>query len=122
MQGTDIEKNRAEYVQRIETQFAHIKGEYEKYKAIADKWEPRVTVSTDVETGKVSFGLKFGGKHVHATVTQQWLSQMDETSAVSSIVDALVESLVVAELRQVFVPEVKRLQAAAKTIQTAGNW
>jgi len=118
----DIEKNRATYVQQIETKISHLQNECEKYKAIADKWEPKLTMKTDVKSGNVTFGLQFGGKFVHASVTQQWLLQVDETSATTSIVDALVESLVVSELRKIVAPEVDKAQRAAKSISTAGKW
>jgi hypothetical protein len=116
----DIEKSRATYVQQLENSVQHLKKEHDTYKAIAEKWEPVVNLATS--DGKVTFGLKFGGKYVHATVTQEYLAEMDKTSATSAIVDALVESLVVDQLRQVFLPEVERAQAGAKAIQKAGKW
>ena len=118
----DIEKNRVTYVQQLETKMQHMQAEYEKYKAIADKWEPKITVLADPKTQKTTIGLEFGGKHVHATVTHDWLCQMDSTGAVSGIVDALVESLVVEQLRKVVAPEVERAQKGAKATAGAGKW
>lgn len=118
----DIEKSRVAYVQQLETKLAHLQNEYEKHKAIADKWEPRVTVKTDTETGKVTFGLQFGGKYVHATVSQNYLAQMDTTTATSEICDALVESLVVSELRKIFAPEIERMSRGAFSVTNAGKW
>lgn len=118
----DIEKNRVQYVQQIETKLSHLQTEYEKYKALADKWEPKLTVKTETETGKVTFGLQFGGKFVHATVSPEYLVQMDNTTATSEISDALVESLVVSEIRKIIAPEVERLQRGAKTTSNAGKW
>lgn len=118
----DIEKSRVAYVQHLETQIKHLQAEHDRYKEIADKWEPRVTVVTDPATNKTSFGLEFGGKRVHATVSQNYLVEMDSTGATSDIVDALVESLVVDQLRKVVAPEVDRAQRSAKTTSGAGKW
>ncbi len=118
----DIEKNRATYVQQLETKLQHAQAELDKFKTIAEKWEPKITVATDPKTQKTTFGLQFGGKHVHATVTADWLCQMDSTGATSAVVDALVESLVVAELRKVIAPEVERAQHGAKAVAGAGKW
>lgn len=118
----DIEKSRVAYVQQLETKLQHLQAEYEKYKAAAEKWEPKVTVLSDPKTQKTTIGLQFGGKHVHATVTAQWLCEMDQTGAVTGIVDALVESLVVEQLRKVIAPEVERAQKGAKAVEGAGKW
>jgi hypothetical protein len=118
----DIEKNRAIYVQQLETKMAHLQSEYDRFKTLAEKWEPRITVKTEPETRKTTFGLQYGGKHVHATVTDLWLAQNDQTTATSSIVDALVESLVSSILRDVIEPEVARAKRGAEAIQTAGKW
>ena len=118
----DIEKSRVAYVQQLETKMQHLQAEHDKYKAAADKWEPKLTVKTDAESKKITFGLEFGGKFVHATVADALLGQMDATGATSTIVDALVESLVVAEIRKVVQPEVERAQRGAKAIQGAGKW
>lgn len=118
----DIEKNRATYVQQLELTVQHLQGEHDKYKRLADKWEPKVTVKTDPATQKVSFGLEFGGKFTHATVTDTWLVGMDVTSAVTSITAALVDNLVEAEIRKVIQPEVERARNGAQSIQNAGKW
>ena len=118
----DIEKSRAVYVQQLETKLQHLQAEHDKYKTIAERWEPKLTVKTDTETKKVTFGLEFGGKFVHATVGDTWLAGMDATGATSTIVDALVESLVVSELRKVIQPEVERAQRGVQAIQSAGKW
>lgn len=118
----DIEKSRVTYVQQLEAKMQHLQAEYEKYKAAAEKWEPKVTVSVDPKSQKTTIGLEFGGKHVHATVTHDWLCQMDTTGAVTNIVDVLVESLVVEQLRKVVAPEVERAQKGALAVNGAGKW
>lgn len=118
----DIEKARAEYVTRLEAQMQHLQAEYGKYKEIAERWEPKVTVKTDTQTQTVTVGLQFGGKYVHATVPAAYLQQVDETSAVSTVTDALVESLVVEHIRKAVAPELARAQQGAKAVEGAGKW
>ena len=118
----DMEKNRVTYVQQMEAKLGHLQTEYEKYKAIAERWEPQITVQANTETNKTTFGLQFGGKFVHATVTHDWLIGMDNTGATSAIVDALVESLVVSEIRKIVAPEVARVQQGAQASEGAGKW
>lgn len=118
----DIEKSRVEYVQRLETQLEHMAKELDKYKQIAETWEPKITTVTEPSTQRTTFGLSFGGKLVHATVTQQYLAETDLNSAASTIVDALVESLVVEQLRKKIMPDVERNQQNARATVGAGKW
>ena len=118
----DIEKSRVEYVQRLETQLEHMAKELDRYKQIADTWEPKFTTVTDPNSQKTTFGLSFGGKLVHATVTHQYLAETDLNSASSTIVDALVESLVTEQLRKKIMPDVERNQKNARATSGAGQW
>jgi hypothetical protein len=122
MNTHDIEKSRVTYVQQMENQVQHLRAEHDKYKALADKWEPRVTVVNDVRTNVVSFGLEFGGKRVHANVTPEFLTQMDAAGACTAILDSLVKGLVEAQLRTVLLPEVQRAQQSVNAIVSAGKW
>lgn len=118
----DMEKSRATHVLTLELSLEHIRAEYLKYKTLAEKWEPVVTTTVDTASGNTTFGLRFGGKNVHATITPSYLLQMDTAGATASIVNALVESLVVDQLRTVIQPIVERAQQGAKAISNAGNW
>jgi uncharacterized protein (DUF111 family) len=118
----DLDKTRVAYVATMENQLNHMRSEYEKYKSLAEKWEPVITSNTDTASGKITFGLRFGGKNVHATVTNEFLVQMDTTGATSAIVDSLVESLVIDQLAKVLRPEVERAQKGAKSISNVGKW
>jgi hypothetical protein len=118
----DFEKNRVTHVQQMEATVKHLRAEHDRYKAIAEKWEPVVTVQTDANTQKTKFGLRFGGKNVHATVSSNFLQEMDSTGATSQIVNALVESLVVEQLTKVIRPEVERAQQGANATLGAGKW
>mgnify|MGYP003352091293 CR=1 FL=1 len=118
----DIEKNRVVYVQQIETKLSHLQTENEKHKLLAEKWEPKLTTKVDVDTGKVIFGLQFGGKFAQVSVSQHYLVQMDATTATSEICETLITSLVAPELRKVFAPEVERHQRGAQATAKAGKW
>lgn len=118
----DFEKNRIEYVQKLETKFAHIQAENEKHKDLADKWEPKITVKADVENDAAVIGLQFNGKYVHITLKNAWLAQQDETSATSAVIDAFVKNLVADQLKTVVAPEVERLIKGAQGISGAGKW
>lgn len=120
--GTDIEMNRVEYVQQMESQLQHLRGEYERYKAIAEKWEPRATTSVDGDKQLVTVGLEFGGKRSHAQITFTALNHNDQTTVVSAIVDALIESNVAARLREAIEPEVAKLMPNVKMAVGAGKW
>lgn len=118
----DIEKNRVEYVQKMEQTVEHLKREYDRYKAIADKWEPVITTEVDTQKQSVKVGLRFGGKNVHCTLTYQAMQQHTTEDAITSVTDALVESLVVEQIRKAVAPELTKLVAGAKAVAGAGKW
>lgn len=118
----DIEKNRAEYVLRLETTLQHANAELRKYREIAEKWEPVLNAEIGTADQVARFTLSFGGKRATATIPFQTLANTDVTTATSAIVDVLVESLAVARLREIVEPEVARLQPSLKAIGGAGKW
>lgn len=118
----DNEKNRIEYVNRIEQQLIHLQSEHNRYKAIAEKWEPKFTVQNDLDNKKVLFGLQYAGKYVHATLSHQYLTEVDLTSGVSTVLEALINSLVTEQLKAVMTPEFDKVQKSVKAIQGAGKW
>jgi hypothetical protein len=118
----DIEKNRSEYVARLETQLEHAMSELTKYKELAEKWEPRCNAEIDPHKQIVGFTLAFGGKRTTAQITVQALQQTDPTTAVSAIVDTLIESMAAERLRTTVEPELKRVMPSVKAMATAGKW
>lgn len=118
----DIEKNRVQYVQQMEQTLSHLTKEYEKFKGLAEKWEPRITTEMNSTAQTVKIGLQFGGKYVHATLTFKALQETDLTTAVSAVADALIESLVVEQLRSVIAPKLDEAMKNAKSIKGAGTW
>lgn len=119
---SDIEKNRAEYVALIEQRLEHATTELAKYKEIAARWEPSFTVAVSTDGKDTTFGLRFGGKNVHATVPSTQLASTDLTTATSAIVDALVESLVIDRFKEVIKADVARAQQNAISVSGAGKW
>lgn len=117
----DIEKNRIEYVQRVETQLEHLLGEYVKYKAIAEKWQPTVSTAVDPAKQLAKIGLMLGGRATQTQVTFDSLALTDQMTAVSAISDALM-SVVQTALREILEPEVAKLYSAVNVVQQAGNW
>lgn len=116
----DHEKNRTEYVHMLEKQIAHLTAEHDKYKAIAEQWQPKfhAVQETDVTT----FNLSLGGRMVHCKVTPQYLQEVDLTSGTSTVLQALAESLVFDQFRKVITPEFDRVQRNAKATMGAGKW
>lgn len=118
----DIEKNRAEYVNRLETLLEHAQQELAKFKAIAQKWEPQCQAEISTSTQSVNVTLNFGGKRSTASMKQADLSRVDLVTATSAIVDALIESNVAARLREAVEPEIQRILPNLIAIGNAGKW
>lgn len=118
----DIEKNRAEYVLRLETNLQHAQSELAKYRDLAEKWEPKLHAEISTVDKQARFTLSFGGKRSTAVVDIGTLAQTDVTTATSAIVDVLIQSNAAARLREVVLPEVERLQPSLKAIEGAGKW
>lgn len=118
----DIEKNRAEYVARLEAQLQHATSEAAKYKSIAEKWQPVCHGELDPNSQQVRFSLKFGGSVCTATIGFSTLAQTDVTTAVSAVVDALIESMVADKIREPVRPEVERMMPSLQASLKAGKW
>lgn len=122
MNYEDNEKSRVDYVARLEATLTHATAELAKYRAIAEKWEPRCNAEVDSTRQLVSFTLSFGGKCSTAQATFSGLQGTDIATAVSAIIDSLVESNVSARLRDAVEPEVQRVMPNLKVVAGAGKW
>lgn len=118
----DIEKSRVTHVFEMENQLAHIRAEYDRYKALADKWEPVFVVEHNPSTNKVKVGISFGGKRASVTMGADYLSGMDAGGATANIVSSLTEALVKDQLHAVLLPQIEKARAGALTAQSAGKW
>lgn len=118
----DFEKNRNEYVGRLEEQVMHLQRQLAETKPAAEKWTPVVTGAVDPHTQDVRITLQFGGKRVTATVPSATLTTTDHISMTSSVVDTMCDSLVKDRLREMVAPEVERLTRGARNVSGAGKW
>ena len=118
----DIEKSRTEYVHSLEVKIKHLQAEHNRYKAIADKWQPVLTVIAVPQEEKTVFGLAFGGKKMQASTSIQFLQEMDTTSIVSTLAETFFENLIKEHLKTIILPEVERVKAGAEAMKGIGKW
>lgn len=116
----DFEKNRVEYVNRLEVQLQHLQRQLAEAVPNAEKWTPIVATELTGTEARVTLG--FGGKRVTATFPSSALLNGDPTGITSSVVDTLCESLIVEQLRTVVRPEIEKLVRNASSISGAGTW
>ena len=121
----ETEKTRTEYdtyIKQLEAGAEHAKIELARYKAAAEKWEPKCHAEISTADQRVRFTLSFGGKRSTAEISFASMSITDQTTATSAIIDALIESNVAERLREAVEPEVARIQPSLKAIAGAGKW
>lgn len=117
----DMEKNRIEYVARLEAQIQELQRQLSEVKPLAEKWMPVIGAEM-TQSGDARITVGFGGKRVTATVANSALVNNTANDLIASVADTLAESLFVEKIREVISPEVERLQNGAKAIQGAGTW
>lgn len=117
----DFEKNRNEYVARLEQQLKECQRQLAEAKPLAEKWTPVVNgeISQD---GDVRVTLAFGGKRITATVTRTAFASHTTHDLTHSITNTLAESLLVEKIAEVVRPEVERLMRGVESISGAGKW
>ncbi len=120
--SADIEKNRVQYVAQLEAQLQHSQAELAKFKAIAEKWQPVVHGELDAKSQEARFTLQFGGSRCTATIGFNVLKDLDVTSAVTGIVDVLIESMAADKLKEPLRPEIERLMPNLNSALSAGKW
>jgi hypothetical protein len=118
----DIEKNRMDYVQRIEEQLQHLQRQLAEVKPLAEKWTPKVSGEISVAENQCRITLVFGGKRTTATFDGAHLATNTTEGLVDSIANTLAESLLVDRIKEVIRPEVERLAVNARTLPGAGKW
>ena len=119
---SDFDTQRIGEIMELEQQVKALRDEVQRYKTIAERWEPRVAaeVNPTARLGKVS--LTFGGKTISATMSFDYLEKMDLTTATTSCVETLCSSLVIDRLRGVVQPEVQKLMDNVTIVMGAGKW
>lgn len=117
----DIDKNRVEYVARLEQQIAELHRQLSEVQPLAEKWTPVVSGELMAD-GEARVTLCFGGKRVTATVSGASFTQNTVNDLTFSITNTLAESLLVEKVAEVIKPEVERLFRGALAIKGAGKW
>lgn len=117
----DIEKNRVEYVARLEQQLEHLQRQLAEAKPLADKWTPIASGEIDPDNN-VRVTLAFGGKRTTATIGVSSFASHTAQDLAYSIANTLAESMLVEKIAEVVRPEVERLLPAAKALGGAGKW
>lgn len=116
----DIEKNRVEYVTRLEEQLMHLKRQLDEAKPLADKWTPVIASQNEGDTLRIT--LAFGGKRATCSLATATLLSSDVTSITSSVVDSMVESLVFDQLTPMIRPVIEAAQRSTGAVANAGKW
>lgn len=113
--------NRVAEIARLEEKVRALMAQVETYKADAELWKPVVTSAVEGD-GTVKISLRFGGKMLTATLNSSYLASTDLTSATSSVVTTLIDSLVADRLREVVMPEVDRVMKNVQSLQRVSKW
>jgi hypothetical protein len=117
---TESEKQRIDYVVQLE---AHIKNQAEDllhYRALADRWAPKLTHSVTETTVQVT--LMIDGKAVTATVPKPVFYANSENDITVSVVDTLLESLVAERIRPLVAEQIVALQKELVAERNVGQW
>lgn len=117
----DIEKNRIEYVARLEQQVQELQRQLSEAKPLAEKWTPIVAGEVDQQK-QVRITLGFGGKRTTATIGLDTFTRNTVDDLTFSIANTLAESMLVEKIAEILRPEVERLTSAAKAVNGAGKW
>jgi hypothetical protein len=116
----DIEKNRLEYVGRLEEQVMHLRRQLDEAKPLAEKWTPVVASENTGDALRIT--MAFGGKRVTATIKNDTLLSSDATSLTSSVVDSMVQNLVFDQLTPMIRPVIDAAQYTVGKVAGAGKW
>jgi hypothetical protein len=116
----DNERHRMEHVRRVEHLLTNTQREVEKYRPLAEKWEP---VMESVTTPSAAlFTLAFGGKRITVSVDQAVMTSHSAGDVTTHVIDTLLKELVGDVLRPIVLGEVERQHANAEITAKAGKW
>lgn len=117
---TDFDTRRIGEIALLEEKLENALKTGAGYKMIAERWQPRA--ASELIDGKAKISLTFGGKTMAATFPAEGLVSADLGSATTEVLEALVKSFVLDQLRPVIQAEVRTLIAGAQTQQKPGAW
>lgn len=117
---SDFDTRRIGEIAELELRVKNATDHAAAYKAIAERWQPRVTSMIDKDIAKIS--MTFGGKTMSATYPVKNLQGVDLTSATTSVLQTLFEAFIADALRPVVAPEVRRMIDAANSMTQVSRW
>lgn len=118
----DFEKNRVEYVGRLETQVAQMQHDLAIYRPLAEKWEPQFESKLN-DLGNVGeITLKFGGKLQTLTLSSSHLTTTDISGLVSACAEAFAQELIAAQIKKQIEPHIVKLKAGVTAVNNTNNW
>lgn len=116
----DIEKQRAEYVTRLELLVQNLQRQVAELQAEA-KWVPKFGAQFEA-CDEVRLTLSFGGKNQTAVFSTIFLTEHSTLDATTNIIKLGFEEMIHDRFREVVQPEVERLKQASSRIGEAGKW
>lgn len=119
---SDFDTRRIGEIAVLEEKIRQMQAQLAEYKQRADLWTPVVSTKTDIGTGVSTISMMFGGKAFSATVSSQWLMDMDLTSGTTAILETLYTTHIADRLRPFVEHEVQRLKQNSTAVQGAGKW
>ena len=117
----DFEKNRAEYVQSLETKCQHLQRQLGELQAQA-RWIPEIHNVMDSKDETVRTTLAFGGKRVTTTLPYSALSQSSAQDLTTAILDSFWTNLISDQFRELVQTEITRSKEGVQGIAGAGKW
>jgi len=118
---SDFEKNRAEYVTRLEAQLINLQQQLSAIQA-DERWIPKVGGVIDAGVGQARLTMSFGGKNQTAVIPFDMVKSHSSSDITTSILETAFQSLIHDRLREVIEPEVKRLQANVISFSGKTQW
>lgn len=91
-----------------------------EYQALADKWTPKFSSSIDNDTARIS--IVYGGKTATVKYPVQNLQGVDVTSATTSMLQSLFDSLISDVLRPLAEPQARKMVDAANSMTQVSKW
>lgn len=117
----DIEKQRADYVTRLELLVQNLQEQLKQLQA-DEKWIPKFGSELDAETEKARLTLSFGGKNQTTAFSYQFLGDQSAIDATTAIIELGFREMIEDRFREVVAPEVVRLKQSVMAITDAGKW
>lgn len=117
----DFEKQRTEYVQRLETQLQLMQRELAIYKPQAEKWSP--VIESKLHSNDIcEITLKFGNKIKTVNLPSITLMQNDVTGLVTSCAEVFAESIISERIREMIEPHIIKLKNGALSVNNTNKW